>query len=133
MLGVVLVIAAVAVIVGVCLWYIAVVNRFRVLLVKIEETDSGIEVALTKRYDLLTKMVALCRKYAEREAGTLSGLVELRRRLREEERDLVVGREQRQRVDGALRVEEEGGAGGAVVGREAEAALQRDALGVSAT
>ena len=64
--------------------------------------------------------------------GDGDGLVELRRRLREEERDLVVGREQRQRVDGALRVEEEGGAGGAVVGREAEAALQRDALGVSA-
>ena len=79
MLGVVLVIAAVAVIVGVCLWYIAVLNRIRGVLGKIEETDSGIEVALTKRYDLLTKMVALCRKYAEREAGTLSGLVELRR------------------------------------------------------
>lgn len=65
--------------------------------------------------------------------GDGDGLVELRRRLREEERDLVVGREERQRVDGALRIEEEGGAGGAVVGREAEAALQRDALGVGAT
>ena len=52
--------------------------------------------------------------------GDGDGLVELRR-------------EERQRVDGALRVEEEGGAGGAVVGREAEAALQRDALGVGAT
>ena len=60
------------------LWYIATMNRFARLLVKIREADSGIEVALTKRFDTLTKMLDVTKAYAKHEAETLANVVEMR-------------------------------------------------------
>ena len=36
-------------------WYIGTMNSLRQLEVKVEEAESGIDVALTKRFDVLTK------------------------------------------------------------------------------
>ena len=59
-------------------WVISTSNRFKRILVKIEEADSGIDVALTKRYDTLTKLLAVCKNYAKYEAETLATVITLR-------------------------------------------------------
>jgi LemA protein len=46
--------------------------------VKITESDSGIDVALTKRYDTLTKMLDVTKGYAKHEADVLANVVKLR-------------------------------------------------------
>ncbi|NLL37148.1 MAG: LemA family protein [Fretibacterium sp.] len=70
------ILAAVAVLVFV--WYVSVRNRFERIRVKIAESESGIDVALTKRFDTLTKMLDVCKGYAGHEAELLSNLVKLR-------------------------------------------------------
>ncbi len=62
-------------------WAIGASNNFKRMLVKIEEADSGIEVALTKRYDMLTKLLAVCKNYAKYEVETLSAVVKLRQNM----------------------------------------------------
>jgi LemA protein len=61
------------------LWYIATMNRFARLVVKIAEADSGIDVGLTKRFDTLTKMLDVTKAYAKHESETLATLVSLRK------------------------------------------------------
>ncbi len=68
----------IVVLVVVGLWFVATMNRFRVLQVKINEALSGIDVALTKRFDVLTKMWDLAKKYMEYEQSTLERVVKLR-------------------------------------------------------
>lgn len=53
------------------IWWIATHNRLKRYLVKIDEAASGIDVALTKRYDLLNKEVAAVKGYAAHETKTL--------------------------------------------------------------
>lgn len=69
---------ALAIVVAAVLWYIMTINRFARLLVKIREADSGVEVALTKRFDTLTKMLEVTRAYARHEADTLGNIVKMR-------------------------------------------------------
>ena len=59
-------------------WYISVSNKLNRAIVKIEEADSGIDVALTKRYDVLTKMMDTVKAYAKYEEKTLTEIVQLR-------------------------------------------------------
>ena len=54
----------VAVALVVVVWFIMTMNAFARLLVKVTESDSGIEVALTKRYDTLTKVLDVTKAYA---------------------------------------------------------------------
>jgi len=68
----------IVVVVLLALWFITTMNRFRVLQVKINEALSGIDVALTKRFDVLTKMWDLAKKYMEYEQSTLEKVVKLR-------------------------------------------------------
>ena len=70
--------AALAAVGGGVLWYIMTMNRFARLLVKIREAGSGIEVALTRRFDTLTKMLDVTRAYARHEADTLGKIVKMR-------------------------------------------------------
>ncbi|MGE9986601.1 LemA family protein [Desulfovibrio sp. SGI.169] len=70
--------AALAAVGGAVLWYIMTMNRFARLLVKIREADSGIEVALTRRFDTLTKMLDVTKAYAKHEADTLGNVVQMR-------------------------------------------------------
>ena len=66
-------------IICVAFWVVKAKNRFRRLTVKISEGDSGIDVALTKRYDTLTKMLDVCRQYAAHEVETFAKVIEMRR------------------------------------------------------
>lgn len=59
-------------------WYIGTMNTLRQLEVKVEEADSGIDVALTKRFDMLTKLVATTKGYAKHEAETFENVVKWR-------------------------------------------------------
>lgn len=73
------------------LWWISTGNRFRTLQVKIRETESGIDVALTKRYDVLTKLLDVCRQYAAYEKDTFAQLAELRGGMTMQDRSEISG------------------------------------------
>ncbi len=60
------------------IWFISTSNSFKKMVIKIEESESSIDIALTKRYDLLTKMVQATKGYAKHEVETLSKVVNLR-------------------------------------------------------
>jgi LemA protein len=76
-----IVIGVVLVIILVCFfsWWISTSNRLRRELVKIDESASGIDVALTKRFDLLTKTVATVKGYAKHESETLTNVISMRK------------------------------------------------------
>ncbi len=71
-----IIIAVVALII--ILWFIGVMNRLRQLELKVNEAESGIDVALTKRFDMLTKMLQTTKGYAKHEAETLEKVVKWR-------------------------------------------------------
>lgn len=73
---VLIVIAVIAIIFVV--WYISTSNKLNRLVVKIDESLSGIDVALTKRYDVLTKMIEVVKSYAKHEKETLFEVIKLR-------------------------------------------------------
>ena len=60
------------------IWYISVSNKLNRAVVKIDEASSGIDVALTKRYDVLTKMIEVVKSYAKHEKETLFDVIKLR-------------------------------------------------------
>lgn len=59
-------------------WIIMTRNTFARLLVKIKEAESGIDVALTKRYDVLTKLLDITKGYAAHEKEILIKTAEFR-------------------------------------------------------
>ena len=59
-------------------WWISTSNWFKRAKVKVDEANSGIDVALTKRYDLLTKLLASVKGYAKHEYETLSQVIAMR-------------------------------------------------------
>ena len=65
---------------------ISISNKLNRALVKIEEADSGIDVALTKRYDVLTKMIDVVKAYAKHEQETLFEVISLRKGMSIEEK-----------------------------------------------
>lgn len=77
-IGIVVVAVIVLVFIIVVAWYISTMNWFRRTKVKVDEANSGIDVALTKRYDLLTKALAAVKGYAKHEAETLSKVIGMR-------------------------------------------------------
>ena len=60
-------------------WYISTSNKLNRAVVKIDESLSGIDVALTKRYDVLTKMIDVVKAYAKHEKETLFEVINLRK------------------------------------------------------
>lgn len=74
----ILLVVVIIVIIAVIMWAVSTSNRFKVLLVKINEADSGIDVALNKRYDTLVKLMEVVKAYARHEVETLSEMVKLR-------------------------------------------------------
>lgn len=46
--------------------------------IKVDEAESGIDVALTKRFDVLTKMIEVVKGYAKHEKDTLEDVVRMR-------------------------------------------------------
>jgi LemA protein len=59
-------------------WVISTINSFRRMLVKIDESESSIDVALTKRFDLLSKMFSAVKGYMKHEQETLTKVVSMR-------------------------------------------------------
>jgi LemA protein len=61
------------------IWWVSTSNGFKRKSIKISEALSGIEVALVKRYDMLTKMLDVAKSYAKHEKELFTQVVELRR------------------------------------------------------
>lgn len=59
-------------------WIISTTNAFRRMIVKIDESESSIDIALTKRFDLLTKLFSATKGYMKHEKETLTSVVEMR-------------------------------------------------------
>ena len=71
-------ILVIALVLIILVWYISTLNGLRRTQVKIKESVSGIDVALTKRFDVLTKMVDVAKSYATFEKSTILEAVKLR-------------------------------------------------------
>ncbi len=69
------------VIVLIGLWAMMTINGFRSKEIKVDEGLSGIEVALTKRYDLLTKLLNATKGYMKHEKEVFSEVVNLRNQM----------------------------------------------------
>lgn len=74
-IAIVIVIILLVIILG---WYISTMNNLRRLEIKVEESLSGIDIALTKRFDVLTKMLDTTKGYAKHEAETLENVIKWR-------------------------------------------------------
>lgn len=59
-------------------WWISTSNKLKRMIVKIDESSSGIDVALTKRSELINKQVAIVKGYMEHEKETLLDVVSQR-------------------------------------------------------
>lgn len=81
---VIIVLVIVAVI---ALYIISISNGLNRSLVKIDEANSGIDVALTKRYDVLTKMIDVVKGYAKYEQETIFKTIELRQGMTMQEKN----------------------------------------------
>ena len=71
-------IAAVAVVLIFVIWFISTRNKFIRMDQDVESSLSRIDVYLTKRYDLLTKMVDATKGYTKHEKETLAQVIQMR-------------------------------------------------------
>lgn len=76
MAAILVVLAAAA---AIAVWIIGTANGFRRKEIRIEEERAGVEAALTKRYDMLTKLLDAAKGYLEHERGLFAQTVALRR------------------------------------------------------
>ena len=60
------------------IWCIITSNKLNRAVIKIDESLSGIDVALTKRYDVLTEMTKVVKEYAKHEKETIFETINLR-------------------------------------------------------
>lgn len=70
-------------------WIISTINKINKALIKINEANSGIDVALTKRYDVLTKMIDVVKAYTKHEKETLFEVVNIRNNMTINEKNEV--------------------------------------------
>lgn len=75
--GIIIIIVAIVLVILVG-WWISTSNKFKRMQIKIDEALSGIDVALTKRFDLLTKAIATAKGYAKHEQETFEKIVAMR-------------------------------------------------------
>ena len=61
------------------IWCISTVNGFKKKDIRVQEGLSGVEVALTKRYDMLTKMLDTAKGYMTHESELFEKVIALRR------------------------------------------------------
>ena len=67
------------IVVAIAFWAISTINGFKRKEIKIDECLSGIEVALTKRYDMLTKLIDTAKGYMSHEEELFTKVIALRR------------------------------------------------------
>lgn len=75
---IIILLAVLFVVIVVVGWIIGTINSFRTMMVKIDESESSIDVTLTKRFDLLTKMFSAAKGYMKHESETLAKVVAMR-------------------------------------------------------
>ena len=68
-------------------WYVSASNNIKRAEIKVAEALSGIDVALTKRYDVLTKMLDIVKNYQTYERETLMQIINLRAGMSMQERN----------------------------------------------
>ena len=68
-----------AVVLIIAVWCVRTVNGFKKKEIRVQEGLSGVEVALTKRYDMLTKMLDAAKGYMAHENELFTKVIELRR------------------------------------------------------
>ena len=73
------VIVFLVVVLAIVYWCIRTVNDFKKKEIRVQEGISGIEVALTKRYDKLVKMLDIAKGYMAHESELFTKVIELRR------------------------------------------------------
>ena len=71
-------VAIVVVVVMTVLWCIGTVNDFKRKEIQVAEGLSGIEVALTKRYDMLTKILDVAKGYMNHESELFKDVIKMR-------------------------------------------------------
>ena len=78
--AIIIIIAAVLLLVLIPLfWWIKTGNNFKRRQIKIKEALSGIEVALTKRFDMLTKLLDVAKGFAKHEKELFAEVIALRK------------------------------------------------------
>ncbi|MCL2018217.1 MAG: LemA family protein [Oscillospiraceae bacterium] len=65
--------------IGFLVWWVKTSNNFHRMDIKIKEALSGIEVALTNRFDKLTKLFDVAKGFAKHEKETFSQVIALRK------------------------------------------------------
>lgn len=73
------------IIIAILIWVVSTINGFKRREIKIAECLSGIEVALTKRYDMLTKLLDTAKGYMSHEEELFTKVISLRRGMSAEE------------------------------------------------
>ena len=81
-----MIIVLVVILLIVIIWIISVSNGLNRAIVKIDEASSGIDVALTKRYDVLSKMIDVVKAYTKHEKETMFEVIKLRQGMSTEEK-----------------------------------------------
>jgi len=76
--GLIVLFVVLGLLVLIALWYISTMNRLRQVDLKVQEAESGIDVALTKRFDTLTKLLETTKGYAKHESETLQNVIKWR-------------------------------------------------------
>ncbi len=84
MVPAIIIIVIILIIIG---YIISISNGLNKSMVKIDEASSGIDVALTKRYDVLTKMIDVVKGYAKYEQETIFKTIELRKNMSMQEKN----------------------------------------------
>lgn len=79
-------IGVVVVVLFIIIYIISTNNKFRRMEVKIREAESGIDVSLTKRYDVLVKMLDVCKNYMAYEKSVIIETIKLRTNMSMNER-----------------------------------------------
>ena len=78
LIGIIVAVVILLIIIGIVGWYISTRNRFIRLEQNVESSESRIDVYLTKRFDLLTKMLDTTKGYMKHEKETLIDVIEMR-------------------------------------------------------
>lgn len=78
MIAIAIVAVIIILIIAIVGWYIGTRNRFIRMEQDVQNSESRIDVYLTKRYDLLTKMLSTTKGYMKHEKETLAEVVEMR-------------------------------------------------------
>ena len=72
------IIIGIVIVLAIVIWVISTINSFTRKEIKIEEARSGIEVALTKRYDMLTKLLDVCKGFMKHESDLFAKVISMR-------------------------------------------------------